>query len=105
LKSAGNFINDLLKHSTLLGENHISWQCRESSVKSYLSRSYFVGNSYTAKTQRIATVHVHRPPAVTLNETPEEFHISLDYAKRLKSNLLQEVCGHEHWKKYSYIRD
>jgi hypothetical protein len=21
-------------------------------------------------------VHVHRPPAVTLNETPEEFHIS-----------------------------
>ena len=22
------------------------------------------------------SVHVHRPPAVTLNETPEEFHIS-----------------------------
>jgi hypothetical protein len=21
-------------------------------------------------------LHVHRPPAVTLNETPEEFHIS-----------------------------
>ena len=24
----------------------------------------------------IVRVHVHRPPAVTLNETPEEFHIS-----------------------------
>jgi len=22
------------------------------------------------------SVHVHRPPAVTLNKTPEEFHIS-----------------------------
>ena len=22
-------------------------------------------------------VHVHRPPGVTLNETPEEFHISI----------------------------
>jgi len=24
----------------------------------------------------ITNVHVHRPPAVTLNKTPEEFHIS-----------------------------
>ena len=28
-----------------------------------------------SKTQ-YANVHVHRPPAVTLNKTPEEFHIS-----------------------------
>jgi len=25
---------------------------------------------------RFPNVHVHRPPAVTLNKTPEEFHIS-----------------------------
>jgi hypothetical protein len=25
----------------------------------------------------LARVHVHRPPGVTLNETPEEFHISI----------------------------
>jgi len=24
-----------------------------------------------------ASVHVHRPPVVTLNATPEEFHISI----------------------------
>ena len=24
-------------------------------------------------------VHVHRPPVVTLNETPEEFHISIGF--------------------------
>jgi hypothetical protein len=34
------------------------------------------------------SVHVHIPPAVTLNETPEEFHIPLDYVRRFKSNLL-----------------
>ena len=27
-------------------------------------------------TMALPNVHVHRPPAVTLNETPEEFHIS-----------------------------
>jgi hypothetical protein len=39
-------------------------------------------------------VRIHRPPAVTLNETLEEFHIFLDYVRRFKSNLLQKVSGH-----------
>ena len=28
-------------------------------------------------------VHVHRPPAVTLNETPEEFHISTGLCQKI----------------------
>jgi impB/mucB/samB family len=28
-------------------------------------------------------VHVHRPPAVKLNETPEEFHISTGLCQRI----------------------
>ena len=28
-------------------------------------------------------VHVHRPPAVTLNKTPEEFHISTGLCQKI----------------------
>ena len=28
-------------------------------------------------------LHVHRPPAVTLNETPEEFHISTGLCQKI----------------------
>jgi hypothetical protein len=31
--------------------------------------------SFTLLKYTMVNVHVHRPPAVTLNETPEEFHI------------------------------
>jgi len=34
------------------------------------------GDGINSKHVQTATVHVHRPPAVTLNKTPEEFHIS-----------------------------
>jgi hypothetical protein len=32
----------------------------------------------------IARLHVHRPPAVTLNETPEEFHISTGLCQKIQ---------------------
>ena len=32
--------------------------------------------SLTFEQSSSISVHVHRPPAVTLNKTPEEFHIS-----------------------------
>ena len=46
------------------------------------SSSCSSGNSCTGNVtiqpppNQLANVHVHRPPAVTLNKTPEEFHIS-----------------------------
>ena len=35
-------------------------------------------------------VHVHRPPAIILNETPEEFHISTG---TISEDLNQIYCG------------
>jgi hypothetical protein len=40
--------------------------------------------------EEIINLHVHRPPAVTLNETPEEFHISTGLCQKIKSNLLRK---------------
>ena len=34
------------------------------------------GSKFLLKEDANSNVHVHRPPAVTLNKTPEEFHIS-----------------------------
>ena len=47
----------------------------------YFSFGWVIGTLYLspdldADYSRPLNVHVHRPPAVTLNETPEEFHIS-----------------------------
>ena len=38
-------------------------------------------------------VHVHRPPAVTLNETPEKFHISTGVFTNMSEDLNQIYCG------------
>ncbi len=50
---------------------------------------------WATPTSEWANVHVHKPPAVTLNETPEEFHISTGLVRRFKLNLLRKVSGHE----------
>jgi hypothetical protein len=42
---------------------------------SNVRKSYLLGSLEVPVLSNI-NVHVHRPPAVTLNETPEEFHIS-----------------------------
>ena len=42
------------------------------------------------------SVHVHRPPAVTLNETARNPIFPAGYVRRFKSNLLRKVSGHEH---------
>ena len=42
-----------------------------------------VRNGTTAQNYRTASVHVHRPPAVTLNETPEEFHTSSGLCQKI----------------------
>jgi hypothetical protein len=35
-------------------------------------------------------VHVHRPPAVTINETPEEFHISTGLYQKISIKFTAE---------------
>jgi hypothetical protein len=73
------------------------YQCKECRRK-YKKEKYKTdiinqGNSKNAFVQSIpqsvdnlnqtTNVHVHRPPAVTLNETPKEFHISLGLCQKI----------------------
>jgi len=48
-----------------------------------LEGANFSGAYLNGTRLRSASVHVHRPPAVTLNETPEEFHISTGLCQKI----------------------
>ena len=41
------------------------------------STGFFGNKKPKLSSSREPSVHVHKPPGVTLNETPEEFHISI----------------------------
>ena len=47
------------------------------SESANLLEKYCILVEHDADHLSLASVHVHRPPGVTLNETPEEFHISI----------------------------
>ena len=43
----------------------------------------FLKKALGSKHNQIPRLHVHRPPRVTLNETPEEFHIPTGLCQKI----------------------
>jgi hypothetical protein len=50
--------------------------CNLKEHREYLIEGFRLAHGQSEQDVNYPSVHVHRPPAVTLNKTPEEFHIS-----------------------------